>query len=208
MGIAERKERDKQEMRDRIIEVATKMFIEDGYDKTSIRNIAEQIEYSPATIYLYFKDKDELFFAIHELGFMKLLQEMEVLKKMKSPFKQLREMGVIYIDFAINNPEYYDLMFIMRAPMNVIKESKGSENCWQMGESTFGMLHQILEACIDQKLIKNKNALLTTLETWSFVHGMVSLYIRDRLQIMNLPENEVRDMLVHALDDMLHNMKA
>jgi hypothetical protein len=37
---------------------------------------------------------------------------------------------------------------------------------------------------------------------------MVSLYIRDRLQIMNLPENEVRDMLVHGLDDMLHNMKA
>jgi AcrR family transcriptional regulator len=61
MGILERKEREKQEMRDLILNVATEMFIEEGYDKTSIRKIADKIEYSPATIYLYFKDKDEIF---------------------------------------------------------------------------------------------------------------------------------------------------
>ena len=60
MGIAERKEREKMEMHDRILQAATVMFLEDGYEKTSIRNIADKIEYSPATIYLYFKDKDEL----------------------------------------------------------------------------------------------------------------------------------------------------
>jgi AcrR family transcriptional regulator len=73
MGISERKEREKQEMREKILLVATEMFIEEGYDKTSIRKIADKIEYSPATIYLYFKDKDEIFHAIHDKGFDKFL---------------------------------------------------------------------------------------------------------------------------------------
>ena len=69
MAIKERKEREKQDMRNLIIESATQLFLKQGYDKTSIRSIAEDIEYSPATIYLYFKDKDEIFYVIHENAF-------------------------------------------------------------------------------------------------------------------------------------------
>ena len=105
MGIAERKEREKMEMHDRILQAATVMFLEDGYEKTSIRNIADKIEYSPATIYLYFKDKDELFFAIHNIGFQLLLKEMEKAGKIKNPLKRLREIGITYIEFALKNPE-------------------------------------------------------------------------------------------------------
>ena len=61
MGISERKEREKLEMRRKIVDVAKDLFIHEGFEKTSIRQIAEKIEYSPATIYLYFKDKTEIF---------------------------------------------------------------------------------------------------------------------------------------------------
>lgn len=135
MGIAERKEREKMEMRERILEAATEMFLEDGYEKTSIRNIAEKIEYSPATIYLYFKDKDELFFAIHEIGFGKLLSLMQQCMSIENPLQRLRALGTTYIDFALENPEYYDLMFIMRAPMKAIAEKHAEENCWKCGEA-------------------------------------------------------------------------
>ena len=63
MGILERKERDREDMRRLILGAARQLFLEQGYEKTSIRNIADVIEYSPATIYLYYKDKNELFFA-------------------------------------------------------------------------------------------------------------------------------------------------
>ena len=74
MGILERKERDRVEMRERIIDVAIEMFVKEGYEKTSIRNIAEKIEYSPATIYLYYKDKDELLYDVQAQAFEKLDQ--------------------------------------------------------------------------------------------------------------------------------------
>ena len=74
MGILESKERDRVEMRERIIDVAIEMFVKEGYEKTSIRNIAEKIEYSPATIYLYYKDKDELLYDVQAQAFEKLDQ--------------------------------------------------------------------------------------------------------------------------------------
>ena len=56
MGISERREREKQELREKILEKAREILIKEGQDNLSIRNIATAIEYSPATIYLYFQD--------------------------------------------------------------------------------------------------------------------------------------------------------
>ena len=76
MTIATRKQREKEEMRQLILEAAKKIFLEKGYEQASIRNIAEVIEYSPGTIYLYFKEKDEIFHELHEQGFRKLVEYM------------------------------------------------------------------------------------------------------------------------------------
>ncbi|MDX2001983.1 MAG: TetR/AcrR family transcriptional regulator [Chitinophagales bacterium] len=212
MGIAERKEREKQEMRELILDAATQMFLEDGYDKTSVRNIAEKIEYSPATIYLYFKDKDELFFAIHEIGFQKLLSQMETTRAIINPLERLRQIGVIYLEFALKNPEYYDLMFIMRAPINSIKEKHALEHqkepaCWYYGETSFAFVQQTISECMEQQLIKAENPMLTSMYVWSFVHGMASLHIRDRFLVMDLDSEQIRNMILLALDEMLSMLK-
>lgn len=120
MGITERKEREKEEMRLLILKAARKLFLEQGFEKTSVRNIADAIEYSPATLYLYYKDKNELLFAVHEEAFLKLMEELSSVKDIKEPFERLVEMGHRYIKYAIENPELYDLMFIMTAPMETL----------------------------------------------------------------------------------------
>ncbi|MEM7110562.1 MAG: TetR/AcrR family transcriptional regulator, partial [Bacteroidota bacterium] len=117
MGIAERKEREKKEMRELILRTATKLFMENGYEKTSMRNIAEAMEYSPTTIYLYFKDKNELFYALSEEGFRMFFSYLSQAPKDLPPMERLKELGRIYLKFAIDHPGYYDLMFILRAPM-------------------------------------------------------------------------------------------
>ena len=61
MTITTRKERQKEELKGKILQAAKELFMEKGFEDTSIRNIAEKIEYSPTTIYLYFKDKDDIF---------------------------------------------------------------------------------------------------------------------------------------------------
>lgn len=203
MAIKERKEREKQEMRSLIIESATQLFLKQGYDKTSIRSIADDIEYSPATIYLYFKDKDEIFFVIHENAFEILEKHLRKNDVIADPFERLGALGKTYIEFGLQNPDYYDLMFIMRAPMEQIK----NEEKWKSGECAFGYLLTTLSACLEENKIRQADLHVTAIQVWSFVHGLVSLYVRERMCILMMPDDATREILNNSFDLFLANLK-
>jgi AcrR family transcriptional regulator len=176
MTIATRKQREKEEMRQLILEAAKKIFLEKGYEQASIRNIAEEIEYSPGTIYLYFKEKDEIFHELHEQGFRKLVEYMSPLQFVADPFERLKAMGRVYMDFAMNNKDFYDLMFIMQAPMN-FEETPG---CWEMGENALNGLKDVLRDCQSAGRFAGKDIEYLSFMIWSSMHGMCALYCRDR----------------------------
>jgi len=179
MGVAERKQRAKEEMRERILETARRLFLEKGFEHTSLRNIAEAIEYSPATIYLYFKDKNELFHALHIEGFKMMLEYMQPLAEIADPFDRLVELSHTYIRFARENPEFYDLMFIMTAPMDALD----SEEKWAMGDQTFGFVVNLVEQCQQAGRFQGKDAYQFAFYCWASVHGLVSLEIRQRTRV-------------------------
>lgn len=202
MGISERKERDRLEMKKLILDTATEMFLEQGFEKTSIRNIAERIEYSPATIYLYFKDKTELFFAIQEVGFSKLMRYFEVIHQFSHPIEKLRAMADAYLKFALENPAFYDLMFIMTAPMDQVKRD---DDKWACGETAYQVLVDVLSECVSQKLIRFNDPNVASLAMWSFVHGIASLQIRQRM-MMFTPE-EQHFLIQGSINSMLEFCK-
>jgi AcrR family transcriptional regulator len=79
MGITERKERAAQQLRNSILETAMELFLDDGFENVTIRRIAEKIEYSPATVYLYYQDKNEILYALHAEGFDMLYEQQKKL---------------------------------------------------------------------------------------------------------------------------------
>jgi AcrR family transcriptional regulator len=203
MGILERKERDRVEMRQRIIDVAIEMFVHDGYEKTSIRNIAEKIEYSPATIYLYYKDKDELLYDVQALAFDKLGQTFQAQVTATDPLKRLEQIMKTYVRFGKKNPELYDLMFIIRAPMNVV-EDKGM---WLNCHDSFGALVQCLTECIEKKLIRFNDVMVAALSVWSLGHGLVSLDLRDRLKVTEMNEEEIASTIDKSVQEYFKLIK-
>lgn len=194
MGIAERKEREKQEMRKLILRTAAKIFIKDGFEKTSIRNIADAIEYSPATIYLYFKDKNELFYAIQKDAFHLFFQYFQRVGPMDDPMDRLLELGKVYLQFAVENPGYYDLMFIMRAPM----EASDNEQKWEEGKKSHDVLHEIVNQCAAAGYFKGQDPFIVAHTIWAFTHGLASLYVRERMKMF--PEETHEFMLSDALE--------
>ena len=202
MAIKDRKERDKLDRQKLIIASATKLFLEQGYDKTSIRNIADDIEYSPATIYLYFKEKDEIFFIIHEQGFALLHQEFQPLLEIADPLERLHALGSTYINFALNNPDYYDLMFIMRAPLGQI----ACHDKWDAGDHAFQFLLNTVQECLDQKLIVPGDVNVIAVTVWSFAHGLVSLHIRERFKSMGIGSDADGEILKHAMNYFIKNL--
>ncbi|WP_044172995.1 TetR/AcrR family transcriptional regulator [Flectobacillus major] len=208
MGIIERKEREKMELRQRILEAAKEIFIEEGFEKASIRAIADKIEYSPATIYLHFKDKDELFFAVHELGFDKLFEVTKHLEAIPDSFEQLYQRGKIYLQFAIENPELYDLMFIKDAPMEAIKKKNGDDQ-WDCGMQNFVHLQKNIMLCMEQGYIQVADVNVTAMSIWAYVHGLASLYIRGRFQTFALmnPSADLPHLMEVSLEQVLTLLK-
>jgi AcrR family transcriptional regulator len=180
MGIAERKEREKEDMRRLILTAARKLFLEQGYEKTSIRNIADAIEYSPATIYLYYKDKNELLFALHEEAFLKMMEELGGVRSINDPFARLIEMGHRYIKYAVENPELYDLMFIMTAPMETLA---CRDEIWEDGLKSFGLLKWVIQDCVTAGYFKNPDIEISAMTVWAYMHGLVTIYLKNRMSM-------------------------
>jgi AcrR family transcriptional regulator len=182
MAISDRKEREKEELRGIILSAAKSLFLEKGVEKTSIRNIADRIEYSPGIIYHYFRDKNEIFHAIHQGGFLQLMEKMQVLGSVRNPMERLKAMGSIYIRFALENPDMYDLMFIKEAPIDHVFNSEHDD--WKEGGGTFNYLRQTINECFGQGHFQGHDAEALSYMIWSLVHGLVSLSIRKRCEVV------------------------
>jgi AcrR family transcriptional regulator len=197
MGIADRKERDKEELRDRILVAAKSLFLEKGVEKTSIRNIADRIEYSPGIIYHYFRDKNEIFHSLHQGGFLQLMEKMQVLTSVRNPIERLKAMGSIYITFAMENPDMYDLMFIKEAPIDHVFNSEHDD--WKEGGGTFNYLRMTIDDCFAAGHFQGHDAEALSYMIWSTVHGLVSLSIRRRCEVV-LPHRQV-SIVVDGLEE-------
>lgn len=205
VGIIERKEREKAEMRRRIVDVAVKMIVEEGYEKVSIRNIADKIEYSPATIYLYYKDKDQLLYDVQTEAFATLAREFLEKVNHADPFKRLEQLAHAYIEFSRNHPEFYDLMFIIKAPMNALVEM----DKWENGDPAYDGLYNLMQECIDKKVVKFKDPTVATLSVWAFAHGFVSLHLRGRCsKVSRVPDEEMPAIMDKAISEYLRMIKA
>src|SRR4030042_5336268 len=112
MGLRERKERNKQNLRQAILDAAQELFVQNGYVNVSMRKIADKIEYSPTTIYLYFKNKHGIFEALMEDYFTRLKHAFDSSKNEKRDLlTSMKNDMRTYILFGLENPNYYRLAF-------------------------------------------------------------------------------------------------
>jgi AcrR family transcriptional regulator len=178
MSIAERKAREKEALKMLILKGAKKLFLERGIEQTTIRNIADEIDYSVGTVYVYFKDKNAILHDLHSIGFQELGGCFTELFSIEDPMERLRKMGFTYLKFAMENSEMYDLMFIVKAPMEFIESSE--KGAWNEGVGTFNALKKTVEECMDRGHFEGHCLEPLSFMIWSLVHGMCCLEIRQR----------------------------
>ncbi len=175
MGIAERKQEEKQEMHKRILNGARKVFLDKGYEQTSMRNIANEINYSPGSLYFYFKDKSEIFHELHKEGFQLLLNQLKVLDKVADPFERLKANGRVFIQFARENKDYYNLMFIVDEPTK-IPDTGG----FKIAQEAINQLSSVVKECQQKGKFKNMDTEYFTFMMLSVLHGICALFCKDR----------------------------
>ena len=202
MGTSERRDRDRQEMRKLIVDAATQILLDEGIEQVSIRRIADRIEYSPGTIYLYFEDKDDILYEAHLDAFSAFFDAENTVLGIADPLERLRTLSTVYVDFALKNQRKYELMFLIPVPRIKNKEKYD----WSVSIRTYQVLRTMVEECVAQGKIKPNHPDVISMQIWSTVHGLASLIIRERIPMID--KELVSRMVAPVLDHMYAALKA
>ena len=193
-GSSQRREQEKENLRRAIMDAAGELLLKQGYGGFSLRQVAERIGYSATTIYLYFKDKDELVFSLIDEAWDRFGRELEqAAASTTDPIEQLRMIGHAYFNFGLNNPVYYQLMFMQRT--DFLFCPKPDEELPRI--ASFVVLTNAVQAGIEAGVLKPGDVQAYSLTAWSLVHGLVSLWISMPQMIT---ESIVRDNMDTVLD--------
>ncbi|HEY2015564.1 MAG TPA: TetR/AcrR family transcriptional regulator, partial [Bryobacteraceae bacterium] len=165
------------EVREKILDGARELFVECGYEGVTMRKVAERIEYSPTTIYLYFADKEALFQEMCSADFRHLAESFQSVALLADPMERLRACARSYIQFAIEHPNHYRLIFMTPRPLTPSEEalsSKGNPN-----EDAYAFVLAIVTSAIEAGVFRPeyKNANLVAQTLWATAHGVASLQI-------------------------------
>jgi len=207
MGITERREREREALRTRIVEAARDIVSEEGLDALSMRAIAERIEYSPGTIYLYFRDKDELVREVIQEGFQRMAlwvqREIEAASPGDNPALQHRCMGRAYAKFALDNTAYFRVMFELPGVPQLDCPSDGESHLHEFAdESAWDAMVATLQGAMDAGLITIRDAQEGAVISWGLVHGLTSLYLSGHLGMAIATHDEFLSMVERAMDSL------
>lgn len=179
------KARHHEDLKQVILQAAKKLFLHQGYPNTSMRKIATEVGISPTTIYLYYKDKAEVMHALHQEGFKLLATQFEALRNVDDPFERLKAMGRCYIGFALENRDFYMIMFMMEEPLEHLEEASNCEIGWEEGEAAFQYLLSTVEACQEAGYFTLYDSKVLSLLIWGNMHGLCALEINGHLQLIS-----------------------
>jgi len=174
MSTLPRRERERNELREKILAVTRALLIEGGVDAVTMREVARRVEYSPAALYQHFADKEAL---IHELcltdyaDFAALFLE---LSRDGGSLALLCRVGLAYMRFARDFPEHYRFMFLTQ------KGKQGPDSQEQRedpAQNAYVFLYGLVEVAIVEGLVREQfaDSHLAAQTLWAVVHGAAAL---------------------------------
>lgn len=181
MGIRERKEREKEQRRLDILDAAERIFFSKGWKVATMDEVAEEAELSKGTLYLYYKNKDELFLAISYRGIKMMVDQFrEAVKNAGNGLEQVFAIGRAYNQFAIEYPNYYNM--IAQFELNELEFFKNDDSnplavkCSQMGNQALAVvIRSLQEGIADGSVRDDIDPVRTAAILWGQATGIIQL---------------------------------
>ncbi len=195
-----------QETRDRILDEALNIILEEGFSNFSMRKLASRIGMTAANIYNYYTNKDELYLSIQTEGFA-LLYELflKAYKTHKNSISRLKAMMETYMSFGIENANYYDIMFNRNTPKYADYVGTKIEPVARFEKETALKVAYITSQVIKEisrlnKAVKESDVDYCTLKLWTTLHGIVTLYNSRVLQEVS---EDTQVLIDRMLDELI-----
>ena len=203
MGITERREREKQEIRGKILDEARRLFASAGFENVTMRRIADAIEYSPTTIYHHFADKNALIQSLCHADMGRMLAVFADVPPHDDPVEMIRQIGLAYARFGLAHPHHYRFMFMTPVPPE-LNLPTADEKADHPGDRSFRVLVDAVERAVRAGRLRDEGVLNMSYLFWTGLHGVIALLITyqgDQFPVAappaDLPERMI-DGLLHA----------
>jgi AcrR family transcriptional regulator len=179
MSVKDRRARQKTLLRQQILDAARELLVRDGYEKLSMRRVAERIDYSPTAIYLHFKDKQELVSNLCDETFARLVRELETLPdEFPDPLVRLRKGMERYIAFGLKHPDHYLPTFVLPLPDHLGAERKEEAASPESnGMRAFACLRDAIADGVKTRKLRKVDPDVAARAAWAGIHGITSLLI-------------------------------
>ncbi len=178
MGIEERREREKQQRRNDILDAAERLFFSKGMEKTTMNQVATEAEFSKGTIYLYFKNKEELYLGITKRGLDILGKMFRIASdKASTGIEKVQSIGYAYLEFSQKFRDYYDsLLYYESHIFEFTDENPCASACEICGQEVLDVLVQAINFGIeDGTIMKDLNAEAAAVVLWGQSMGVIQL---------------------------------
>lgn len=193
MKIQKRRERNRQKMRKAILTSAKQLFVKEGFDNVSMRRISAAINYSPAAIYRYFKNKREILSTLRDEGFQRFMADQEArVIAFPDPVERLKDSGRGYIRFAMEEPEYFYLMFCTNC-----QEVEFEGELAHTATRSYELFHSNVAECVKSGHFGDVNVETVVAALWANVQGMAELISTGRLECVD--EHGALDTLIESV---------
>ncbi|CAN5355595.1 TetR/AcrR family transcriptional regulator [soil metagenome] len=187
-------------LREDILKVSRILLIKEGFGKMSMRKIAGEINVSATSIYLHFKNKDELLLALIETSIEKLSKALDNhLKEGDDPVLKLQKMADGFISFALSNPQEYEIIYMVR-PEEMPKYPREK---FQQVRKIYEKLADIIEEGRIKGIFEVDNPLMSAYTLWAQLHGVASVIISKRLDTRIPTETFVRQAVDHIIQGFI-----
>jgi len=201
MGIKERKEREAEQQRELILGAASEIMSEEGLDKLSIRKIANRIEYSPAIIYHYFKDKDDVVNHLMKRGYQKIINALSFVDlPSDNPEERLKELIKNYINTALQMPDEFKNAQLSSAP-GILEYTSSMFKGASLQKPALGILTQSLK-----EIFKGKNINDNIIELTAQVIAAATFGLIMKIIIENVDEEQRNRLIEHYIRCIVDGM--
>lgn len=156
MSLKDIKEKEKEERRNYIINTSEKLFFNKGFDNVSMSDIANEVGLNRATLYLYFKNKESIYFAVILKG-ITILDKMikENVKNRETALEELKELGMTFFRFYDANENYYHA-YTYAKTQRFTKSNEYTEHLNKFAEDLVMLLSEIVKRGIEEGSMRDE----------------------------------------------------
>ncbi len=210
MGIAERREREKQQRRNGILDAAEKLFFAKGMNNATMDEVAEAAELSKGTLYLYFRNKEDLFFGIAGRALSLLLEMFEkAAKSQQTGIEKIRAIGRSYYRYSQQYSNYFNtILHYEAASAEGPRAETLMQQCHLLGQQVMQVVAGAIQAGIDDGTIRsNLDARRTAFVLQGQSSGVIQLVAREEEHIRRFENFEPAELIDDFIDLMFHALK-